>query len=448
MSPDTSPPRIPRLTVLRNLLRLARHPIPTFQRFIGRYGDNFILSVDKSRTTHFTVSPDVVQHVMQRNHRNYEKSEVQTHEMARYLGYGLLTNSGADWLRQRRLIQPGFHRQRMEKLSAEMQRVIAAECEQAARNKTTDLFSFTRNTAYRIIVSAIFTDDFGDAETATFQSILDRLQAYIINPIRLPFLRKPLRWLGIEERHLALAETSRTMLLRHIRHRRAQTGKTYDDLLQMLLDARYEDTGEGMTDEQLVDEVLILFAAGYETSANALAWTVWLLLKHPAELAKVQKELVQLGSPADYGNVARLPYLTQVIRESLRLYPPAWITDRIARGEDEVQGLTIPAGTTVGIFIYGIHRSPHLYADPDAFRPDRMQEDLIKARHPFAYLPFGGGPRLCIGHHFALLEMQLFLAHLLGFFRVSAAGSLPALRPVPYITLHQDQPVVVQVTRS
>ena len=439
------PPRVPRWRVLRDLLRLARRPIPTFQRYLRTYGDNFTLSVDGSRTTHFTVDPDVVQHVLQRNHRNYEKSEVQTVELGRYLGFGLLTNSGEDWLRQRRLIQPGFHRQRLQGLADEMQQVIESECARVSEQPVTDVFEFTRETAYRIIVRAIFTDDFGDEESATFKSILDRLQAYVIKPIRLPFLRAPLRWLGIEERYLALARQSREMVLSHIRRRREQSADGYDDLLQMLLDTRYEDTGEPMTDEQLVDEVLILFAAGYETSANALAWTVWLLLKHPAELARVRTELAATGPTRDYTAVTRLPYLTQVIRESMRLYPPAWITDRIAKTDDRVAGFAIPAGTTVGVFIYGIHRSPQLYERPDAFLPERMHEDRIKERHSFAYIPFGGGPRLCIGHHFALMEMQLFLGHFLDKFDVSPQGELPRLTPIPFITLHQDLPVMIRV---
>ena len=439
------PPRVPRWRVIGDLLRLMRRPIPTFQRYLRTYGDNFVLSVDGSRTTHFTVDPEVVQHVLQRNHRNYEKSEVQTVELGRYLGFGLLTNSGEDWLRQRRLIQPGFHRQRLQLLAGQMQQVIEAESARASEEPVTDLFEFTRETAYRIIVRAIFTDDFGAEETATFKSILDRLQAYVVKPIRLPFLRAPLRWLGIEDRYLALARQSREMILEHIRRRRTLAGDDYDDLLQMLLDTRYEDTGEPMTDEQLVDEVLILFAAGYETSANALAWTVWLLLGHPGEMERIQGELAEVREAPAVGG---LPYLTQVIRESMRLYPPAWITDRIAKADDAAGGFAVPQGTTVGVFIYGIHRSPSLYERPDAFVPDRMEEDRIKERHPYAYLPFGGGPRLCIGHHFALMEMQLFLQHFLARFQVETVGSLPRLIPVPYITLHQDQPVKIKVTKK
>ena len=422
------------------MLRLARRPIRIFNSYVARFGDNFILSVGGTRKTHFTVDADVAQHVLQRNHRNYEKSEIQTAVMGKYLGYGLLTNSGSDWLRQRRLIQPGFHRNRLLKLTEAMQRVVEAECAAAARQPTIDLFTFTRNTAYRIIVRAIFTDDLPQGETDAFQSILDRLQAYVVHPIRLPFLRGPLRWLGKEAKNLALAKESRDMLRRLIRNRRETEGTAYDDLLQMLLDTRYEDTGEAMTEEQLIDELTILFAAGYETSANALAWTIWLLLKD----AEVRKRLTDTLATASEGQPPP-PYLTQIINESLRLYPPAWITDRIALAPDEAAGFAIDQGTTIGIYIYGIHRNGRYYNDPDRFDPDRMTEEAMKQRPAFSFLPFGGGPRLCIGHHFAYLEMQLFLAHLFARYTISPSGALPKLSPTPFITLHQDKPVAIRL---
>ena len=435
------PPRIPRRLVLRNLLRLARRPIRIFNDYVARYGENFILSVGGTRRTHFTVDAEVVQHVLQRNHRNYEKSEIQTTVMGQYLGYGLLTNSGSDWLRQRRLIQPGFHRRRLEALTVAMQRVVAAECASAAGGEAVDLFTFTRTTAYRIIVGAIFTDDLPQAETDAFQRILDRLQAYLVHPIRLPLLRGPLRWLGREAKFLALAGESREMLRGLIRQRR-QSERKYEDLLQMLLDSRYEDDGEPMSEERLIDELTILFAAGYETSANALAWTVWLLLQHP----EVEQRLVgELNTSRTAEGNPPPPYLTQIINESLRLYPPAWITDRVALGPDEAAGLTIDSGTTIGIYIYGIHRHERYYAFPDRFDPDRMTEEARKQRPAFSFLPFGGGPRLCIGHHFAYLEMQLFLAHLFTTYKVLPAAPLPDLEPQPFITLHQDKPVAIRL---
>ena len=430
-------PRIPRTRVLRNLPRLARHPIPTFTRFAAEYGDNFLLSVGPGRVTHFTIDADVARHVLQRNHRNYEKSEIQTTQMGKYLGFGLLTNTGDDWLRQRRLIQPGFHRRRMAALTAEMQSVIENGCARAAGETDFDLFRFTRQIAFDIIVRALFTDGFGEGETKRLHTILDKLQAYIIYPIRMPFLRGPLRWSGIERRQLALGRESRELVRRPIALRKDPgTGvpaPAPDDLLQMLLDARYEDSGEPMSDEQLIDEVLILFAAGYETTANALAWTCWLLLKHPQELVRLR----QSDDPT---------YLTQVIEESMRLYPPAWITDRVALGPDTLGKHTIDRGYMIGLFIYGIHHSARYYDDPETFRPDRMHPDRKKERHPYSFLPFGGGPRQCIGNHFAMLEMQLTLRHLVDYYDLEAVGSLPEPVPQPYITLHQDRPVRVRLT--
>ncbi|WP_116127199.1 cytochrome P450 [Lewinella sp. IMCC34183] len=425
-------PRIPRSVTLRNLFRLARRPIPVFTEYLDRYGDNFILSISEARVTHFTRDAEVARHVLQRNHRNYEKSEIQTGEMGKYLGRGLLTNAGDSWLRQRRLIQPGFHRRRIEALQAEMQAVIDDECAGAAEQPSFDLFRFTREVAFRIIVRAIFTRGFGTADTKRLHYILDELQAFVIYPIRLPFLRGPLRWTGQEGRHLKLAHEARNLVRVQLQERRGTRGPAPDDLLQMLVDTRYEDTGEPMDDEQLIDEVLILFAAGYETSANALAWTLWLLLKHPEELRKLR------DSPDP-------TYLIQVIEESMRLYPPAWITDRMALGPDEAGGFTIDEGMTMGLFIYGIHHNPAYYDDPETFRPDRMHPDRKRERHPFSFLPFGGGPRQCIGNHFAMLEMQLLLRHLIDTYRLESVGELPEPIPKPFITLHQDRIVPVRL---
>ncbi len=425
------PPTIPRPLALANLLQLARRPIPVFTEYLERYGDNFLLHVGGSRVTHFTRDAEVARHVLQGNHRNYEKSEIQTDQMGKYLGFGLLTNSGDDWLRQRRLIQPGFHRRRIEALEREMRLVIGEECERAAAQPALDLFRFTRLVAFRIIVRALFTRGFGERETERLHTVLDQLQAYIIYPIRLPFLRGPLRWTGLERRHLRLAEESRELIRQQIALRRRSDPK--DDLLQMLLDARYEDTGAPMDDGRLIDEILILFAAGYETSANALAWTFWLLLRHPEEMDRLRAD------PSD-------DRLTRVIEESMRLYPPAWITDRVALGPDEAAGFAIDPGVTIGIFIYGIHHNPAYYDAPAAFRPDRMHPARKKERHPFSFLPFGGGPRLCIGNHFAMLEMRLLLRHVVERYTLMPDGELSSPIPKPYVTLHQDRAVRVRLT--
>lgn len=444
-----TPPVIPRPKVLAGIPRMLRRPIDSFNDYLQRYGDNFILAVGGSRRTHLTIDADVFQHVLQKNHRNYEKSEIQTVQMARYFGYGLLTNSGHSWLTQRRLIQPGFHRKRLENLTTEMQAVICAQVDQlttvAGKGGKVNLHEFTRDTVFRIIVRAIFTDGFSAEESEWLSQVMDKLQAYIIYPVRVPFLRAPLRWLRLERKHVDLTKDIRAHVQQKIDARRA--GSPKDDLLQMLLDSRYEDSGEPMTDEQLIDEIMILFAAGHETSANSLAWTIWLLLRHPEELAKVRAEIktAEAIGPIDFEGVRRLPYLTQVIEESLRLYPSAWITDRVAMEKDQTATYDIQKGTVVGLFIYGLHRNPAYWEKPAEFRPERMAPAAKKARHSMAFLPFGGGPRLCIGNHFAMLEMQLLLVEVLSRFDFQLPTQADQVGVKPLITLHMDREVILGI---
>ena len=441
---DLAPTHVPRSVLLRRLYRMARHPLPTFMDYAATYGPNVILSIVPQRVTHLTTDPAVARHVLQRNHRNYEKSEIQSGQLGKYLGRGLLTNTGSDWLRQRRLIQPGFHRHRIRELAVSMQDVIERECAAAAEGPV-DLFAFTRRVAYRIVVRAIFTDGFLETEAREFQANLDRLQAFVIKPIRMPTLRPVYRWTGLERRYLKLARRSRALVADRIVRRRA-AGSDHGDLLQMLLDSRYGDTAEAMSDPQLIDEIMILFAAGYETTANALAWAIYLLLRHPVQLERLESTLRAGTTDAERPDADDL--LTHVIRESLRLYPPAWITDRVALEPDVAEGMTIARGTIVGVFIYGIHRSPLLYGSPDAFRPDRMTDAAMHARHPYAFLPFGGGPRRCVGDQFALLEMRMLLHHLITNYRVAALGEVPTLRPLPYVTLQQDRKLSVRLVRG
>jgi len=263
----------------------------------------------------------------------------------------------------------------------------------------------------------------------------------------MPFLLKPLTWLGIEGKHLAITKEIRTNVSQRIADRRA--GAPKDDLLQMLLDSRYEDNGEPMADRQIIDEIKILFAAGHETSANALVWIIWLLLRHPEELAKVRAEItaVEAEAPLGFDNARQLTYLTQVVEEGMRLYPPAWITDRVALETDHAAGYDITRGTTVGIYFYGLHHHPDYWDEPDQFRPERMTPEAKKARHPFCFLPFGGGPRLCIGNHFAILEMQLILARLLRDYDFVLPGGAEKRAFKPLITLHMEKPLTLKVTR-
>ncbi len=441
------PTKIPLTTVLPNVPFVARNPIKYFSRYVKDYGNDFILAIGGSRRTHFSVNAEVIQHVLQRNHRNYHKSVIQTRDLARYLGHGLLTNNGEPWLTQRRLIQPGFHRKRLAALVTEMQTVIDRNAirldELATNGDKHSLHGLTTDLVFRVIARAIFTDGFNEEETRKLNDAIDAIQGYVIYPVRMPFLRGPLRWIGQEKKHLEITTEIRKRIQERIDARRLGAAK--DDLLQMLLDSRYEDTGQPMPDHKVVDEIMILFAAGHETSANALAWTIWLLDQHPDVMEKVRKEIgeVEANGPVGFDSARELTYLTQVIEESMRMYPPAWITDRVALEDDHAGGYDISAGTSIGVFIYGLHHNPEYWDDPEEFRPERMSKEAKKARHPMCYLPFGSGPRLCIGNHFAMLEMQLILVRFLRDYDFVFEKDAATVGKKALITLHMDREVRV-----
>ncbi|MEM8585417.1 MAG: cytochrome P450 [Bacteroidota bacterium] len=414
-----TPPTVPSGKALRRLIPFALDPLKGFDRYFQEYGPSFFLKAGRGRRTLVTVDPQVAQAALQREHKYFEKSEIQSDQMAKYLGRGLLTNNGSDWLRQRRLIQPGFHRKRLLELIQGMQ----AECNRigdetlapAARSgRAIEVHELMTVLTFRIIARAIFTDGFSPKQTTEFSEAVTRIQSFIIYPIRLPFMRPIYRLIGQEQKYRKLAGDIGLKLLDRVNERRAATAPK-SDLLQMLLDSRYEDTGEPMNDQQLIDEIMIIFAAGHETSANALTWTIHLLMQHEDILERCREEAqsVMPNGTADLEKLSKLKYIQQVLEESMRLYPPAWVTDRIATQAVEVAGIKLRKNEVVVPYIYGLHRSEAIYDAPAVFDPDRMTTEKKRNRHPFSYIPFGGGPRLCIGHHFAMMEMKLVLAYCL-----------------------------------
>ncbi|MCR5889398.1 cytochrome P450 [Hymenobacter sp. J193] len=397
-SPAGAFPWVPRWRTLLSSLAMARNPIGNLNEVHRHRGDTVGIHLGGIRPTVVTRDPALAQHILQKNHRRYLKSDL-THGLIRYLGRGLLTNEGADWLRQRRLIQPGFHRQRLAGLTRLMQ-AAAEEWTQELRARTAqgpaevDIHEAMTRVAFRIIAQATFGTSMSEAQRERLSDILTRIQAFYVRTIRQPYLQPWWRASGSYRRHDALSRELRELVRGFIRQRRADgPGLSHDDLLQMLLDVRYEDTGEPMMEDQLLDEANILLLAGHETSANALSWLFYLLASHPEAADKVRTEMVAAGlaqRPPTFEELMRLPYSMQVIQETMRLYPPAWILDRVALEADEFRGQSIPKGTLFSIYLYGLHRHPGLWPEPDAFRPERFAPDAQPPVPTYGYLPFGG----------------------------------------------------------
>ncbi|GAB5551713.1 MAG: cytochrome P450 [Saprospiraceae bacterium] len=439
---------IPKYRTLLNAPRFLTNPIQLMEENIARFGDTYRFTMGKHPAI-FTANPNFIQHILQKQHKRYVKSPPHFEKIARYLGYGLLTIDGSRWVRQRKLIQPGFSKKRIAKLTEIMHTVITdflADFDKKIEKGPVDLYEEMQQLAFNLVARSIFNLDIDSQQLQTISERISYLQHYVIKEIRTPFLMPWLKLSGQHPKAIKLAAENDELIRQFIRKRR-QSNQSYDDLLQMLIDARYEDNGEPMEEQQLLDEVKILFVAGHDTTGNALSWVWHLLAKHPDWLNQVQQEVQQQSQGAflPYQAILKLQKTKQVIEETMRLYPPAWITDRMAIESDHFQGIDIPKGTMVITFFYGAHHHADYWKAPSHFRPERFDPTFKTATSKQAFFPFGAGPRLCIGHHFAMLEMSLVLARMAGRYTFKPVNS--QVDPLALITLKPKSGIWMEVEK-
>jgi cytochrome P450 len=359
-------------------------------------------------------SPAGVGRLLHDNHRNYSKDVATFGTLRLFLGNGLFTSDGDFWRRQRRLAQPAFHRRRVANFGALMTDATLAKLERwrtrVSQDRPLDVADEFMRLTMEVATLALFStsgrgdiDKIGSAITTLLDDVTFRFTFPFYPPLKVPTPRN--------RRFLAARATLDAIVYRIIAERR-QRPDEHDDLLAMLMQARDEETGEGMSDRQLRDEVVTLFLAGHETTANALTWASFLLSTHVAVERRLRAEVDEAlqGRVPTASDLPRLPYTRMVIDETLRLYPPAWITNRRAIEADAVCGYRIPADATVSISPYVTHRDPTLWENPEGFDPERFPPERSARRPHYAYFPFGGGPRQCIGKGFALMEATLVLA--------------------------------------
>jgi cytochrome P450 len=410
------------LSPFGNLPELQRDPLGVFMRDRARYGD--VVRYRGGIWYAYLVShPEDIKHVLQDNNQNYRKGF--SYQVLRpVLGNGLLTNEGESWLRQRRLAQPAFHRARVARISGLMsdsiERLLRRWDEREDRAAPIEVLHEMSRLTLEIVSRTLLGTEVGEQADRVGRAVAE-LQAHVNYrathlfslPEKYPTPRNrrfhsQLRLLdgivyGIIERHRSALETA---------GRRGEEPRVRDDLLTMLLQARDEDSGEGMSDKQLRDEVMTIFLAGHETTANALTWTWFLLSRNPEVENCLRDELDSVlgGRRPTFDDLARLPYTRMVLEESLRLFPPAWAIGRFAAGPDEVGGYPIAAGSQLVMSTFVTHRHPDFWERPEVFDPERFSPARSAGRPRFAYFPFGGGPRQCIGSDFAMIEAQLALA--------------------------------------
>jgi cytochrome P450 len=412
-----------------SLRALKQSPLEMFTE-LARYGDIVGIRVVNFRNI-FINHPDLIEEVLVGHPRRYVKGRV-LRANRHVFGEGLLTSEGDFWLRQRRLAQPAFHRARIAAYAETMVEYTQRMLESWRGEEERDAHKEMMRLTLQIVAKTLFDADVaGDAhDVGKSLELLLELGANFRRTLFVPHWVPTPTNLRIK-REIAYIES---ILYRIISERRA-SGRDAGDLLSMLLHAQDED-GSHMTDKQLRDETITLFLAGHETTAASLSWTWWLLAQNPNVEAKLHAELDQVlgGRALSLDDLPRLPYTANVITESMRLYPPAWGLARIVVEDHELGGYPVKKGMGVAMAQWVVHRDPRWYDSPEEFRPERWEGDLLKRIPRFAYFPFGGGPRQCIGNSFAVMEATLILATVAQEYRLRLVPDHPVV-PLASITL-------------
>ena len=408
-------PVISRLRSFADSRAMSLNPVQVLSKYTKLRGETFRFYFGGVREAIVTTNPAVIQHVLKTNAENYHKSEIQMKRMGHFLGKGLLTTHGEAWRTQRRLIQKGFERKQLEILSSIMQDSLAdslRDFDRQVRTGPVDIYPQLMRITFGMVARSLFGARLKDEDIDVISWTISTVQEFMVRQTIQPYLNPWFAVSGELRRHEQMRTRADGILFDYIRRRRREAPG--HDLLQILMDARYSD-GEGMSDELVLSESMQLLVAGHETSSNALSWLLYLLSSRPDCLERLRQEFDSVlgGAPMSYSDVPKFEFAIQVIQEALRLYPPFWMVDRMALQDDRVGHLEIPRGSTVVVFIYGVHHSPQYWENPESFDPERFTKANEKLHTPFTHLPFGAGPRGCIGGNYATLQILMILSTLL-----------------------------------
>ncbi|MEP3387621.1 MAG: cytochrome P450 [Reichenbachiella sp.] len=433
------PKAFPENSKFKNLKKFQASPIQYMKEAASIYGSPVDLNLPIGKFALIS-DPEQAQHVLATNHENYTKSNGYK-QVALVLGNGLLTAEGDEWHKNRKILQPSFHKNELRKLlpavwETGMQYLSTLDDKQALRLDT-EMNGLTLTILLNSLIHS------SDEEILTKMS--DHVnfgQEFIVNRIRNPF-KWPL-WIPSKNhrRYHAMMRDSNELIERTINERSSINGKDIDDLLSVLL--KNFDAEQDFF--QIRDEILTFLVAGHETSSLGMTWTLHLLAHHPEIQNRLFKEVKSLEGfeSLDLMNFSNLKYTGQVIKESMRLFPPIWNVVRKAKAQDELGGFEIEEGYQLMNSIYELHHHPDYWENPEAFNPDRFENYNFK--HKFQYLPFGGGPRFCIGNNFALFEMTILLVQFVQSYELKPL-SPQKIGFNPLLTLRPDQPINLQLIK-
>jgi cytochrome P450 len=384
------------------------------RRYFAQYGDCYRVFAPGRGVYNYVINhPDDIKRVLLSNHRNYTKGEGMD-RVKILLGNGIMTSEGDFWRRQRRMMQPSFHRRVIDQFSTLIREVndkfAARWAEKAARREAISVSDDASELTLEIVLRSIFGSDLARLE-----------KQFGANPFEVVAKEQN------RDLKFAFRFRSLTKLVAGLIERRRREPEEHFDFLSMLMASRDRDSDAGMSDKELIDEVLTLIVAGHETTAAALTWTWYLIGQHPHTAERLQAEADRTSPDQTLGLDAAesLQFTHQVLQEALRLYPPGWLITRRTLEADELGGFAIPARTDVFISPYMLHRHPAFWSEPEEFRPERFAGADAEERHRFSYIPFAVGPRHCIGENIAMFEMLVHVHAMSRRFRLTRAGNEP-----------------------
>nr|WP_298994405.1 cytochrome P450 [uncultured Allomuricauda sp.] len=422
-------PHVSALKVLKNSRQILKNPLPFHYENFEKLGDTFRISIPGEGKVIFSRDPEWVKQVLQKKHRSYSKSKLQTKDLAKYIGYGLLTSEGEHWRTHRRMIQPAFHRQKLKGLLSIMHKAIVDELERIVPNTDEDVFDKMGDLAFQVVAKSLFSSNDIRESMSELKSITEENQRMLIKEMRRPYLKTWFGWSGEIKKHLDEAKRGRDLLNDLIEERLREEEREGFDLLDMLLEATYED-GTKMSRKQLIDEVLILFTAGHETTANALSFLLYFLAKDKNLQESLHEEVTSHTSDTfSFEDMPKFPLAQSCIKETMRIYPPAYFIDRVATEETEIGSFHLKKGTLVLLSIYELHRHKSFWKNAEHFVADRFVDLDMKQASDY-YYPFGAGPRMCIGNAFADYEMLMVLIEIVKKYHINTRMDTVEINPM------------------
>lgn len=410
-------PKISSVESFLDTTEMVKNPIVIFEKYRKQLGSTFEFRFGGIKKTIVTSDPDFLKYILKDNNDNYHKSHIQVKRFVEFQGIGL-TNSHDDyWLRQRKLLSLGFTRSRLAEMLPIQIGVLndfMKDFDEDVTNGIVDIHDQMVKFTLRSVGQSLFGSQLKRQELESFANAIAEIQRFIIKKVCQPYLMPWFAISGQNKKYQDIRVKADKIVMEYVENRRKKPGKE-SDILQLILTTPYKDTGELMSDETVSVEILQLLVAGNETSTTAASWAFYLLAKHPEHIPLIRKEIATVfgNNPIDYVGLFKLTYTIAVLDEAMRIRPPFWMIDREAIKDDEYKGIKIPAGTTVIPYIYGVHHNSGVWKDPHLFDPSRFVKETAENEHPFAHIPFGGGPRVCIGQNMAKMQILLVMSKII-----------------------------------